>query len=93
MPDGRMAEAYTCSGSCTTKITDHPFSYDPRGQMNLYYQASPNSNGYDVLNATYWEDEGLKTVSGVGLPAITYGSLDTGLIIIFRHLKLLLKAL
>ena len=74
--NGRMAEAYTCSGSCTTKITDDGFSYDPRGQMNSYYQASPNSNGYYVLNATYWEDEGLKTVNGVGLPAITYGSLD-----------------
>ena len=74
--EGHMAEAYTCSGSCTTKITDEGFSYDQRGLMDAYYQASPNSGGYYALNATHWEDESLKTVGGVGLPTITYGGLD-----------------
>ncbi len=78
--EGRMAEAYTCAGSgappCTPKITDEGFSYDQRGQMSAYYQMSPNSNGYYTLSATYWEDHALKTVSGVGLPTLTYGSLD-----------------
>ncbi len=68
-----MAEAYTCSGACTSKITDEGFSFDQRGQMTTYYQSSPNSSGYYVLNASYWESKSLKTVSGLGLPTITYG--------------------
>ena len=71
--EGRMAEAYTCSGACTSKITDEGFSFDQRGQMTTYYQSSPNSSGYYVLNASYWESKSLKTVSGLGLPTITYG--------------------
>jgi RHS repeat-associated protein len=79
--EGRMAEAYTCSGTappptCSTKITDEGFSYDARGQMTAYYQSSPNSGGYYSLSANYWEDHGLKTVSGVGLPTLTFGGLD-----------------
>lgn len=74
--EGRMAEAYTCSGSCTAKITDEGFSYDARGQMSDYYQSSSNSGGYYHLSVTRWEDGQIKTVSGVGLPTITYGGLD-----------------
>jgi RHS repeat-associated protein len=78
--EGRMAEAYTCAGSaappCTPTITDEGFSYDQRGQLSAYYQKSPHSNGYYSLIATRWEDGGLKTVSGVGLPTLTYGGLD-----------------
>jgi RHS repeat-associated protein len=73
---GHLAEAYTCSGSCTSKITDDGFSYDQRGAMADYYQSSPNSNGYYHLSGTYWEHGAIKTVSGVGLPTITYGGLD-----------------
>jgi RHS repeat-associated protein len=78
--EGHMAEAYTCSGSapppCTSKITDEGFSYDQRGQMNGYYQKSPNSNGYERISATFWEDHTLKTAYGVGLRTTTYGNLD-----------------
>ncbi len=78
--EGRMAEAYTCPGSaappCTQLITDEGFSYDQRGQMLAYYQASPNSNGYYSLTASYWADHSLNTVAGVSLPALTYGGLD-----------------
>jgi RHS repeat-associated protein len=82
--EGRMAEAYTCSGSnappCSPKITDEGFSYDQRGQLHDYYQSSPNSGGYYHLSATHWEDKSLKTVSGVGLPTVYYGASDgTGL--------------
>jgi len=79
--EGRMAEAYTCAGSnpppCSPKITDEGFSYDQRGQMSAYYQNSPNSGGYYALTAgPRWEDGQLKTVSGVGLPTLTFGTLD-----------------
>ena len=73
---GRMAEAYTCSGSCTSKITDEGFSYDARGQLSTLYQMSPSSGGYYTLSATYWEHRQLKTVSGAGIPTLTYGGLD-----------------
>src|SRR5205823_5765984 len=76
----RMAEAYTCAGSnpppCTPKIVDEGFSYDARGQMSDYYQSSPHSGGYYHLQVTRWEHGQVKTVSGVGLPTITYGGLD-----------------
>jgi RHS repeat-associated protein len=77
--EGRLAEAYTCSGAtlpCSSKITDEGFSYDQRGLMSAYYQKSPNSGGYYAMSATRWEDKQLKTVSGVGLPTLTYGTLD-----------------
>ena len=77
--EGRLAEAYTCSGAtlpCSSKITDEGFSYDQRGLMSAYYQMSPNSGGYYTMSATRWEDKQLKTVSGVGLPTLTYGTLD-----------------
>ncbi len=77
--EGRLAEAYTCSGAtlpCSSKITDEGFSYDQRGLMSAYYQKSPNSAGYYTMSATYSEDRQLKTVSGVGLPTMTYGTLD-----------------
>jgi RHS repeat-associated protein len=74
--EGHLAEAYTCSGSCTSKITDEGFSYDQRGAMADYYQSSTNSGGYYHLSGTYWEHGAIKTVSGVGLPTITYGGLD-----------------
>jgi len=74
--NGRMAEAYTCSVPCSTKITDEGFSYDQRGQMTSFYQSSPSSGGYVSLNASYWEDQSLKTVGGAGLPSILYGGLD-----------------
>src|SRR5262249_54770906 len=30
---GRMAEAYTCTGTCSSKITDEGFSYSARGEL------------------------------------------------------------
>lgn len=74
--EGHLAEAYTCSGSCASKITDEGFSYDQRGAMADYYQSSTNSGGYYHLSATHWENNAIKTVSGVGLPTLTYGGLD-----------------
>jgi len=75
--EGRLAEAYTCSGTalpCSSKITDEGFSYDQRGQMSAYYQMSPHSNGYYTLTATHWADGQIEAVTGVGLPTITYGA-------------------
>jgi RHS repeat-associated protein len=64
----------------TGLVIDEGFSYDKRSQLSDYYQLSPNSGGYYHLSATYWEDKGLKTVSGVGLPTLYYGASDgTGL--------------
>ena len=78
--EGHMAEVYTCAGSnpppCPSKLTDEGFGYDARGQMSDYYQSSPNSGGYYHLKATRWDDGQIETASGVGLPTLTFGTLD-----------------
>jgi hypothetical protein len=42
----RVAEAYTCTGACSSKITDLGFSYCARGEVTDVWQSSPNSGGY-----------------------------------------------
>jgi RHS repeat-associated protein len=69
----RMAEAYTCFSSCTTKLTDEGFSYTARGQISDIYESTPNSGGYYHVNETYWANGALNQLSGLsGLPTITY---------------------
>lgn len=80
--EGRLAEAYTCSGAvlpCPSIITDEGSSYDQRGLMSAYYQKSPNSGGYYTLTATHWADKQIEAVTGVSLPTITYGATGNGL--------------
>jgi RHS repeat-associated protein len=71
---GRLAEAYTCTGSCTSKITDLGFSYTFRGEMSDQYQVSPSSSGYYHAVWQYWPNGGLKQLSGLPtLPTFNYG--------------------
>ena len=71
---GRLAEAYTCSGSCTSKITDLGFSYDERGSLKDVYESTPNSGGYYHLTAGYYANFALSSLSGLpGVPNLTYG--------------------
>ena len=50
----RLAEAYTCTGSCTSKITDLGFSYNARGDLVDVYESTPHSSGYYRVTASYW---------------------------------------
>jgi RHS repeat-associated protein len=71
---GRLAEAYTCTGSCTTKITDEGFSYTARGELSDQYQSSQNSGGYYHANYLYWPNGAIRQISGLPtLPTFTYG--------------------
>ncbi|HYL85217.1 MAG TPA: RHS repeat-associated core domain-containing protein [Candidatus Angelobacter sp.] len=69
---GRLAEAYTCTGSCTTKLTDEGFSYTVRGQPSDVYQSTPNSSGYYHVSSQYWANSALKQLTAPGIPTITY---------------------
>jgi RHS repeat-associated protein len=70
---GRMAEAYTCTGACSSKITDEGFSYTVRGEPSDIYQSTPHSGGYYHVNALYWETGAPKQLGSLtGLPTITY---------------------
>jgi RHS repeat-associated protein len=71
----RLAEAYTCApSSCPgTKITDAGFSYSARGEVTDVYESTPHSGGYNHTNAQFWPSGALNTLSGPGLPTITYG--------------------
>src|SRR5215469_10529291 len=69
----RLAEAYTCTGSCSTKITDEGFSYTVRGEMSDVYESTPHSGAYFHVNELYWPNGTLNQISGLsGLPTLTY---------------------
>jgi len=71
----RLAEAYTCTGTCSSKDTDIGVSYTARGEISDTYAKTPNSGGYYHLAGQYWENGTLKQLSGLpGLPTtISYG--------------------
>jgi len=62
---GHLAEAYTCSGTCGSKITDLGFSYSARGEVSDVYQSTPHSGGYYHTTAGYWANGALDTLSGI----------------------------
>jgi RHS repeat-associated protein len=64
---GQVAEAYTCSGACATKITDEGFSYSQRGELTDVYESTPNSNGYYHTTTGYYANGALNTLTGVPL--------------------------
>ncbi len=69
---GRLAEAYTCTGACATKITDLGFVYSARGEIKEVWQSSPNSGGYYQVTSDYWANGALKSLWKSGLPTISY---------------------
>jgi YD repeat-containing protein len=82
---GRMVEAYTCFGACTSKRTDLLLSYSARGEASDMYESTPNSGtGYYHVNSQYWANGGLNTLSffnsnGTALiPTITYSADSEG---------------
>jgi RHS repeat-associated protein len=82
---GAVAEAYTCSGSCTGKITDVGFSAmaETTGgtltgrTISQMYESTPHSNGYTVTQATAYPNGSMAALSGYGssftMPSIVYG--------------------
>jgi len=77
--EGRLAEAYTCTGSCSTKITDLGFSYDADGNVTQVWQSTPHSGGYyEAKAATYWPNglpETLQLLNNSGgalIPTVSY---------------------
>jgi RHS repeat-associated protein len=69
---GRLAEAYTCTGSCSSKIADEGFSYTVRGEASDVYESTPNSGGYYHVNQTYWVNSSPNQLTAPGLPTITF---------------------
>ena len=70
----RLAEAYTCTGSCTSKKTDLGFSYSARGEVTDAWEMTPNSGGYYHPTAAFWANGALKTLWISSLPSISYGA-------------------
>jgi YD repeat-containing protein len=50
----RLAEAYTCIGTCSSKLTDLGFSYDAVGRQTDFYESTPDSAGYYHVVGSYW---------------------------------------
>ncbi len=77
----RLAEAYTCTGTCTGKITDLGFSYSTTGQTSDVWELTPNSgtNTYYHVSSLYWPNGAIETLSGLsGLPTINYATEGEG---------------
>ena len=73
----RLAEAYTCIGTCSSKITDLGFSYKTTGQTSDVWELTPNSgtNTYYHVSSLYWPNGAVNTLSNLsGLPTITYST-------------------
>lgn len=69
----RLAEAYTCSGTCNSKNTDLGFSYSAIGLTTDVWENTPHSGGYYHTTASYYPDGSLSSLSGVpGVSGITY---------------------
>ena len=61
---GQLAEVYT--GPVSAKITDEGFSYDADGELTTFYESTPNSSGYYVVQAGYHANGVLATLTGTG---------------------------
>ena len=72
----RLAEAYTCTGTCTSKTTDLGFTYSKTGVTTDLWEMSPHSpTTYYHVTANPWPNGAINTLSGVpGLPTITYST-------------------
>jgi RHS repeat-associated protein len=73
----RLAEAYTCTGTCSSKITDLGFSYSTTGQTSSVWELTPHSgtNTYFQVSSLYWPNGAIETISGLsGLPTMTYAT-------------------
>jgi RHS repeat-associated protein len=73
----RLAEAYTCTGTCSGKITDLAFSYSPTGQTTDVWELTPHSgtNTYYHVSSLYWPNGAVNTLSNLsGLPTITFST-------------------
>jgi len=82
---GALAEAYTCTGSCTSKITDAGFSNSAEtsggtktGRITSnVYESTPHSGGYSNMVATAYPNGVIGALSGQGssytMPSVTFG--------------------
>jgi RHS repeat-associated protein len=69
----RLARAYTCISSCSSKITDLGFSYLSTGQTSDVWESTPYSGTYYHVTSTPWPNGAPNTLSNLtGLPTITY---------------------
>ena len=71
----RLAEAYTCTGTCSGKVTDLFFSYWPTGQTTDVWELTPNSgtNYYYHVTSDPWPNGVMNTLQNLsGLPNLTY---------------------
>lgn len=85
-PPAQVAEAYTCQGSCTSKLTDEYFSYSLVGSGSMQggvlaqmWQSTPNSGGYFLTQDTLYPNGALGARTSVlgsasyGYPSMSYG--------------------
>jgi len=84
---GGLAEAYTCTGSCSAKLTDIFASAYPETsagqltgrQVSKMWEATPNSNGYFLTQETSYANGATGVLSAslngasIGFPNLTFG--------------------
>lgn len=69
----RLAEASTCTGTCSSKITDLGFSYSATGLTTDVWENTPHSGGYYHTTAGYFPNGSVSSLAGVpGVSGIAY---------------------
>jgi RHS repeat-associated protein len=84
---GQLAEAYTCTGSCTSKLTDEFFSASPvttgtmaGGVLSQMWESTPNSGGYFLTQDSYFPNGSVGAISAsfgagassIGIPSLSF---------------------
>jgi RHS repeat-associated protein len=73
----KLARAYTCTGTCTSNITDLFFSYSVTGQTTDVWELTPHSgtNTYYHVTSLPWPNGTMNVLKNLsGLPTITYSA-------------------
>jgi RHS repeat-associated protein len=85
---GTLAETYTCTGSCTSKLTDVFYSTSPvttgaaaGGILFEMWESMPHSTGYFHSQETHFPNGALSSTyvrlgtnnTGIGVPDVSYG--------------------
>jgi len=79
---GSLAEAYTCTGSCATKLTDIFYSIIPNGSggaIAQMWESTPNSGGYFLTQTTSYANgapagiSASKSGASIGVPSVSFG--------------------
>jgi RHS repeat-associated protein len=78
---GRLAQAWTCAPTTVNCLSNFKtvegFTYEPRGDINWFYQSSPHSGGFYSVGETRDAIGNMNFLGGIpAVPSLTIGAYD-----------------